>query len=81
VVDGDLGTARRQDPRVRVYIYCTPDPAGVEAVMPIGSPGRAMHGSMGFQPRKLWIFLLEKTTDTLGPLARVTDAWCARVCE
>ena len=80
VADGDLGTARGQDPRGRGYIYCAPDPAGAEAVMPVGSPGRALHGSMGFQPRQLRIFLLEKTTNPLGPLSRVTDAWCARVC-
>ena len=29
--------------------------------MPVGSPGRAMHGSTGFQPRQHRIFLLKET--------------------
>jgi hypothetical protein len=33
-----------------VYIHCAPDPAGAEAVMPVGSPGRAMRGSMVATP-------------------------------
>jgi hypothetical protein len=41
-----FGQERRQDPRRRVYIYCAPDPAGAEAVMLVGSPSHAMHGSM-----------------------------------
>jgi hypothetical protein len=36
-------------------------PAGAEAVIPVGSPGRAMHGSTGFQLRQHRIFLLKET--------------------